>query len=112
MVWNGIEIIGDNNGILWLNEKHVEERLNLKNSPEITTKYHSDHKKHRCELAEEPKKQCNRIFKDERLTVNVIMDYKTTSSHKFRSRLGFKHYDVILTKQQSVLKIMKHNIMF
>ena len=34
------------------------------------------------------------------------MDCRTTSSHKFRKRLGFKQYDVI-TKEQSVLtKIM------
>ena len=26
-----------------------------------------------------------------------------TSAHKFRTRLGFKQYDVILTKEQSVL---------
>ena len=34
------------------------------------------------------------------------MDCRTTA-HKFRTRLGFKQYDVILTKHQSVLtKIM------
>ena len=35
------------------------------------------------------------------------MDCRTTSAHKFRTRLGFKQYDVILAKEQSVLtKIM------
>ena len=35
------------------------------------------------------------------------MDCRTTSAHKFRTRLGFKQYDVIFTKEQSVLtKIM------
>ena len=35
------------------------------------------------------------------------MDCKAISPHKFRTRLGFKKYDVILTKEQSVLaKIM------
>ena len=35
------------------------------------------------------------------------MDCRTTSAYKLRSRLGFKQYDVILTKEQSVLtKIM------
>ena len=28
---NGIETIVDNDGILWLNEKHIEERLDSKN---------------------------------------------------------------------------------
>ena len=49
------------------------------------------------------------------------MDCKTISDHKFRTRLGFKQYDVILTKEQSVVtkimssfeeKICKHDIMF
>ena len=35
------------------------------------------------------------------------MDCRKTSAHKFRRRLRFKQYDVILTKEQSVLaKIM------
>ena len=28
---------------------------------------------------------------------------RTTAAHTFRTRLGFKQYDYILTKQQSVL---------
>ena len=31
------------------------------------------------------------------------MDCRTKSAHKFTARLGFKQYDVILTKEQSVL---------
>ena len=35
------------------------------------------------------------------------MDCRTTSAHKSRARLGFKEYDVILTKEESVFtKIM------
>ena len=37
------------------------------------------------------------------LSVNVITNCKTISAHKFRARLGFKQYDVILRKEQSVL---------
>ena len=52
------------------------------------------------------KKQSHRIFIDKKLAIRVIMDCRTTSSHKFRKKLGFKQYDVI-TKEQSVLtKIM------
>ena len=40
---------------------------------------------------------------DEKLAIKVIMDCKTTLGHKFRARLGFKQYYVILTKEQSVL---------
>ena len=31
------------------------------------------------------------------------MDCRTTSAHKFRTRLGFKQYGVILTKEESML---------
>ena len=35
------------------------------------------------------------------------MDCRRTSTHKCRTRLGFKQFDAILTKKQSVLtKIM------
>ena len=104
---NDIEKIVDNDGILRLNEKYIEEGLDHKKLREIRTKYYSDNKNHRYELVEKPKKECNRIFIDEKLSVKVIMDCRTTLAHKFRTRLGFKQYDVILTKEQSVLtKIM------
>ena len=104
---NDIEKIVDNDGILWLNEKNIEEGLDHKNLREITTRYHSDNRKHRHELVEQPKKQCNRIFIDEKLAFKVILDCRRTSAHKLRTRLGFKLDDVILTKEQSVLiKIM------
>ena len=59
---NGIEKIVNNDEILWLNEKHIEEGLDHKNLREITTKYSSNYRKHRYEMVEEPKKQANRIF--------------------------------------------------
>ena len=72
---------------------------------EIAIKYNSNHRKHRyeLELIEEPKKQCNRTFIDEKLSINIIMSCETTSGDICRARLGFKQYDVILTKEQSVL---------
>ena len=54
---NCIETRVDNHGILWLNEKHIEEELNHKSSWEVTIKYYTDHRKHKYELVEEPKKQ-------------------------------------------------------
>ena len=87
---------------MWLNEKHIEGS-DHKNFQEITIKYHSDHRKDRYEIVDESKKQCNRSFIDKKLTIKVIMDCRTTSVCKFRIRLGFKQYDVILTKEKSVL---------
>ena len=103
---NAIETTVDNDGVLWLNEKHLEG-LYQKNLHEIVTKYNSYHRKHRYELVEEAQNYVNRIFIDEKLAIKVIMDCRTTMAHKFRTRLGFKQYDVIFTKEQSVLtKIM------
>ena len=39
---------------------------------------------------EEPKKQVNRIFINEKLSIKVIMDYRTTMAYKLRTTLGFK----------------------
>ena len=100
---NDIETIIDNDGILWLNEKHIQEGLDHKNLWEITTKYNSNHKNYRYELVEEPKKQVNRIFIDEKLAIKVIMDCGATMTHQFRTRLGLKQFDVILVKEQSLL---------
>ena len=36
---NDIEVIVNDIGTLWLNEKHVEEKLGHKNLPVITNKY-------------------------------------------------------------------------
>ena len=76
---NGIETIMDNDQILWLNKKYIEEVLDHKSLEEFTIKYHSDHRK--------------------KLAIKVIMDCRT--------RLGFNQQDVILTKEQAMLiKIM------
>ena len=50
-----IETIVDNDGIVWLNETHIEEELVLKNLREIKAKYHSSHRKHRYELTKPTK---------------------------------------------------------
>ena len=84
---NFIEAIVDNEKIFWLNKKDIEEGLDHKNVWEITIKYHSDHRKHRCELVDETKKQCNRILIDENIIINIIMECRTTLAHKFRTRL-------------------------
>ena len=49
---NGIKTIVDNEGVLWLNEKHIEKGLDHKNVRETTIKYHSYYRKHRYELAD------------------------------------------------------------
>ena len=47
---NNIEAIINGIDTLWLNEKHIEEKLGNKNLPAITNKYEQMYKKHRHEL--------------------------------------------------------------
>ena len=59
---NNIKAIIDGIGKLWLNEKHIEEKLGHKHLPVITNKCDQVYKKHRYELVNKPKKQPNKIF--------------------------------------------------
>ena len=52
---NGIEVIKDKLGELWLNERHVQQQLGYKNLPPLTNKYDKEYKKSRSELNERKK---------------------------------------------------------
>ena len=56
---SGAETIVDRDGILWLNEKQIEEELDHKTLGEIAVKYHSDHTKHRYKLKNKTKQKTN-----------------------------------------------------
>ena len=105
---NDIEVIVDGIGTLWLNEKHIEEKLGHKNLPVITNKYDPVYKKHRYELVDKPKKQPNRRFLRSDLALKVIMDCRTDESCNLKRNLGFRLHDVINTKEQTVLKSIKY----
>ena len=57
--------------------RHIEEVLHNKYVWEIKIKYNRNHRKHRYEPIQEPKKKFNRTFIDEKLAVKVIMGCKT-----------------------------------
>ena len=42
---NGIEVITDKLGELWLNERHVQEQLGIKYLPALTNQYPKEYKK-------------------------------------------------------------------
>ena len=77
---NNIEAIIDGIGMLWLNEKHIEEKLGHKNLPAITNKYDQVYKKHRHELVNEAKKQPNRRFLRSDFALKIIMNCRTDES--------------------------------
>ena len=105
---NDIEVIVDGIGTLWLNEKHIEEKLGHKNLPVITNKYDQVYKKHRYELVDKLKNQPNRRFFHSDLALKVIMDCRTDESCNLKRNLGFRLHDVINTKEQTVLKSIKY----
>ena len=77
---NNIEAIVYDIGKLWLNEKHIEEKLGHKNLPAITNKYDQVYKKHRHELVNKSKKQPNRRFLRSDLALKIIMNCRTDES--------------------------------
>ena len=101
---NGIEVITDKNGELWLNERHIQKQLRL--IPALTNKYDEKYKKCRYELNESTN-QPHRRFIHVDLAFKVIKNCKTNESCAFRENLGFTLYDVINTKEQSVIKSIK-----
>ena len=59
---NGIEVITDKIGELWLNERRVQQQLGHKNLPSLTNKYDEKYKKCRSELNESKKQSCRRFI--------------------------------------------------
>ena len=86
---NGIEIITDKFGELWLNERHVQQKLELKNLPALTNKYDEEYKKCRYELIDDPIKQSCRRFIHNNLALKIIMDCRTDESCNLERNLGF-----------------------
>ena len=102
-----MEVIVDRIGTLWLNKKHIEEKLIHKNLSVITNKYDMVYQKHRHELVDKPKKQSKRRFLLRDLALKVIMDCRTDESCNLIRNLGFRLHDVINTIEQTVLKSIK-----
>ena len=80
---NGIEGITDKIGELWLNERHIQKQLGLKNLPALTNKYDEEYKKCRYEL-NESEKQSHRRFVHVNLALKIILDCRTVESCAFK----------------------------
>ena len=60
-------------------------------------------RKQRQELIKNWTKQPQRRFTRKDLAINLIIDSRTVSSVEFKSKLGFKNQDPIMTQEKSVL---------
>ena len=105
---NGIEVIVDSVNTLWLNEKNIEEKLGDKYLPVVTNKCDKICKKHRCELIDKPIKQSNRRFLHNDLALKIIIDCRTDKSCSLKKKLGFKLHDLINTKEQTIINLIKY----
>ena len=65
------------------------------------------YKKRRYELVNKPIKQSDRRFLHIDLTLKIIMNCRTDKSCSFLKKLGFKLYDVIDTKEQTMINSIK-----
>ena len=103
---NGIEVITDKFGKLWLNERHIQQQVGLKNLPALTNKYDEEYKKYRYKLNESKKQSCRRFIRND-LKLKIIMDCRTDESCNLKRNLGFTLHDVINTKEQTVINSIK-----
>ena len=104
---NGIEVITDKFGELWLNERHVQQQLEHKILSALTNKYSEECKKCRYKLIDDPMKQSCRRFILNDLALKIIMDCRTDESCNLKRNLRFTLHDVINTKEQTVINSIK-----
>ena len=91
------------NGKKWLNEKHIEDQLRHSNLLAITNQEPSELKKQRQEIQNCGKYQPCRRFLEEDFAIQIMMDSRTAPAVHFKTKLGFKQHDPIMTQEQSVL---------
>ena len=103
---NGIKVIVDSVNALWLNEKNIKEELGHKNLLVISNKS-SQISKRRCELINKPIKQPDRRFLHIDLALKIIIDCRADKSYSFKKNLGFKVYNVINTKEKTIMNSIK-----
>ena len=99
-------MLTDKLGKLWLNDRHVQKQLRHKNLPALTKKYDKEYKKQRSELNESTK-QTHRRFIRADLSLKVTMDCRTDESCNLKRKLEFTLQDVINTKEQTVISLIK-----
>ena len=94
---NSVEVInfGDKK---WLNGKHIEEQLGHSALRNITLQYLLYLGKQRQELQNCDKQPCRRFLRED-FAVQIIMDCRTIIAVNFKTRLGFKQHDPMMTKE-------------
>ena len=99
---NSVETIKYEN-YLRLNERNLGKSANYYEIRHLSVKYDDEYIKQRKEISKNCKKQCNRKFIKEYLAVNLLLNInRLPSVIKFRSKLGFKNNEPVLSKECSI----------
>ena len=88
MVKNGVELT-EYSGKIWINQGHLQEKLDISNIYDRTQYYSSEFKKMRCEIQECDKYQSCRIFINNTLAVEI-----TRSAVKTQAAILGKNLDL------------------
>ena len=95
---NDVEVI-EYGSEIWINQKHLEKKLDIANIADRTQYYSSEFKKMRCEILECGKYQHYEIFIKNTLAVEITMSAVKTQAAIFREKFGVNQHDKVLRKQ-------------
>ena len=92
---NDVEVI-EYGGEIWINQKHLERKLDIANIANITQYYSSEFKKMRSEIQECGKYQPCRTFIKNALAVEITMCSVKTQTAIFKGEFGVNQHDKVL----------------
>ena len=89
-------------GEIWINQGHLQEKLDIANISDRIQYYSDEFKKMRCEIQDCRNYQPCIIFTENNLAVEITMSSVKTQATIFRDKCGVKQHDKVLRKQQSL----------
>ena len=87
---------------IWINQGHLQEKLDIANISDRNQYYSDEFKKMRCKIQECGKYQPCRMFIENTLALKITMSTVKTQAVIFRDKFGVKQHDKVLCKQQSL----------
>ena len=98
---NGVEAI-EHGGKIWINQRLLQEKLDIGNIADRTQYYSHEFKKMRCEIQECGTYQPCKMFVQNTVAAEITMSAVKTVAAIFRDKFGVKQHDKVLRKQQSL----------
>ena len=86
---------------IWINQGHLEEKLNIANISDRTQYYSDEFKKMRCKIKECGNYQLFRVFIQNILALKSTMTAEKTQAAIFNTTFGVNQHDLVLRRQQS-----------